>query len=167
MEFAVRYDTNENKTAGLKIVDFIAESKDKLMFIEVKNFARTSDDPIEQDELLFNRQLNIYRLNSKCQLFPLEIGMKFKDCLFQWLAEGKTFDKTIVLLFIVNLPPEFSNPERLTLLHRIRTGFVPSGMDLERYTKMKPIFFDMPPLNKVKSTYHFSVTLHNTPQEAI
>jgi hypothetical protein len=161
MESAARYETIDNISAGLKLVDFIVESKDKLIFIEVKNYAKTSNNPDEQSELIFQRQLDIYRLTSKCPLIPLDIGMKFKDCLFRWLAEGKTFDKEIHLLFIVNLPPELSSRERLRLENRIRNGFIPSGMNSDKYPKMNAVFFYMPPLDMVHLKYPFTVALHN------
>jgi hypothetical protein len=116
---AEQYDSSDNQCAGLKIVDFVAENSGRQYFIEVKNYANTSDAPVIQ-AAMDRRQKTDYRmLADPYAAFPLEMGMKFKDSLFRWLASGKDFEKPIVLLLVIN-PQEAMKPKaRLKIIKRI------------------------------------------------
>ncbi|MDR0999713.1 MAG: hypothetical protein LBL96_02760 [Clostridiales bacterium] len=158
LESAEQYDTPANQCAGLKIVDFIAEDSDKQLFIEVKNFANTSANKAVQVAMDKRRTSDYLMLTNPIAAFPLEMGMKFKDSLFRWLASGKKFRKPIALLLVINPPKELRARDRERLIRRIR-GYIPSGMTAEQYPKMTSAFFDMQTPADVEKYYGFSVVV--------
>jgi len=153
------YDTNENQCAGLKLVDFIAENEIGQIFIETKNFINTSNSPLIQAAMDRRRKADYLMLTDPVAAFPLEIGMKFKDSLFRYLASGNDFKKPIILLLIIIPPPELKARDRERLMLNIRNGYIPTDMHKkpDRYPKMQPIYFDMPNIAEVKERYGFSV----------
>jgi hypothetical protein len=158
---AEQYDSPENQCVGLKIVDFIAEDSGKQYFIEVKNYANTSDDPMIQATMDRRQEIDYRMLTDFDAAFPLEMGMKFKDSLLRWLASGKNFEKPIALLLVIN-PKEAMKPKaRLKLVKRI-SGYIPTGMGAmpERYPRMNIIFFDMPTIEEVGELYSIDVTVN-------
>ncbi|MDR2657331.1 MAG: hypothetical protein LBB86_05865 [Oscillospiraceae bacterium] len=148
------YDTPDNQCAGLKTVDFIAEDGGRQYFIEVKNYANKSDSPFVQTAMDRRRETDYRMLSDPAAVFPLEMGMKFKDSILRWLASGKDFDKPLAMLLVIN-PQEAMKPKaRLKLIKRI-SGYIPAGMNAtpDRYPRMKPMFFDMPTIDEVVELY--------------
>jgi hypothetical protein len=92
--------------------------------------------------------------------FPLEMGMKFKDSLFRWLASGKEFRKPIALLFVINPPKELLARDRERIIRRIR-GYIPSGMTAKQYPKMTSVFFDMQTAEDVSKYYSIRAEVIN------
>ncbi|MDR1262548.1 MAG: hypothetical protein LBK46_03535 [Oscillospiraceae bacterium] len=159
-ETAEQYDSLDNQCAGLKIVDFVAEDSDRQYFIEVKNYANTSVDPLIQTAMDIRRQTDYRMLTDPAAAFPLEMGMKFKDSILRWLAAGGDFYKPIALLLVIN-PHEAMKPKaRLKLIKRI-SGYIPAGMNIapERYPRMNTLFFDMPTVKEVGELYGINVTV--------
>jgi hypothetical protein len=158
--FAENYDVPEWQCAGLKIVDFIAENGDKQFFIEVKNYAGTSDNAAILAAMEKRQEIDYRMLSDPTAAFPLEMGMKFKDSLLRWLASGNELRKPVILLLVINPPSKLKPNERMKLINRIN-GYIPIGINAkpERYPKMKPVFFDMPTVADVKERYGFSVTV--------
>jgi hypothetical protein len=165
---AMCYDTPENQCAGLKIVDFIAENDELHFFIEVKNYANVSGDPLIQAKMDKRQKTDYLRLTDPVAAFPLEIGMKFKDSMLRWLASGNEFSKPIVLLLVMNLPMLFQSRDIEHLRRRI-AGYIPEGMNVhpERFPKMTKVFFDMLNVAGDQSRYGFSVSTQKvTPENA-
>jgi len=154
------FDIQDNKCAGLKLVDFVAENDENQIFIEVKNYLNFSDDEKIQIAMDKRRKTDYLKLTDWFSAFPLEIGMTFKDSLFRWLASGNEFKKPVVLLLVINPPTELKSRERRHLLNKIN-GYIPSGMNnkLEKYPKMSPVFFDMPYIADIPKRYGFKVSV--------
>jgi hypothetical protein len=157
---AERYDTPENQCAGLKIVDFIAENDELHFFIEVKNYANVSGDPLVQEKMDSRQKTDYLMLTDTVAAFPLEIGMKFKDSILRWLASGNEFSKPIALLLVMNLPNLFQARDIERLRRRI-AGYIPEGMNVqtERFPKMKNVFFDIFNVAEALSCHGFSVSV--------
>jgi hypothetical protein len=153
------YDTPKNQCAGLKVVDFVAESNDSQFFIEVKNYANESDNPLVQEAMSKRQKTDYMKLTDPVAAFPLEIGMKFKDSMLRWLATGNEFSKPIVLLLVANLPAMFQSRDIERLRRRI-AGYIPEGVNtqLERFPKMTNLFFDMMNVADVQSRYGINVS---------
>jgi hypothetical protein len=157
-DIAERYDSPSNQCAGLKVVDFVAESSNKQFFIEVKNYANTSDDQFIQASMDRRRETDYRMLSDPEAAFPLEIGMKFKDSILRWLASGRDFEKPIVLLLVINPRGAIKPKARLKLIKRIN-GYIPTGMNAasERYPRMRAMFFDMPTVQEIEELYGIGV----------
>jgi hypothetical protein len=156
LQYAEPYDTLENQCVGLKIVDFVAEDKDKHFFIEVKNYANTSPDPSIQLKMDKRRESDYLMLSDPVAAFPLEMGMKFKDSILRWLASGNDFHKPIILLLIINPPKELKARDRERIIRQIR-GYIPSAMTTEQFPRITSVFFDMQTPDEVSKYYNFSV----------
>ena len=79
---------------GLSAVDFIVETEECFLFIEVK-------DPLNPKGAKHGNSGISEKF--KEQLQPRSIATKFKDNLLLELAKGKTFQKPIVYIFILEL----------------------------------------------------------------
>jgi len=158
---ACYYDIPDNRCSGLKLVDFIAETESEQIFIEAKNYANVSDSQVIQVAMEKRRETDYRMLTDPVAAFPLEIGMKFKDSLFRCLVSGNEFKKPIVLLLVINPPPELKARDRERLISTIRNGYIPSDMHKKsnQYPKMQPLFFDMPHISEVPKLYGFSVSI--------
>jgi hypothetical protein len=157
---AEEYDTQQNQCAGLKIVDFVAESGESQFFIEVKNYANRSGNTLVQANMDKRQEIDYRMLTDPVAAFSLEMGMKFKDSLLRWFASGKEFTKPIALLLVVNPPVMFQARDRERLIRRIQ-GYIPNGMnDLpEQYPKISSMFFDMPTISEAQKRYGISISL--------
>ncbi|MCL2152744.1 MAG: hypothetical protein FWH57_07290 [Oscillospiraceae bacterium] len=158
---AFYYDIPDNQCSGLKLVDFIAETESEQIFIEAKNYVNTSDSQVIQAAMEKRQEIDYRMLTDPVATFPLEIGMKFKDSLFRCLVSGNEFKKPIVLLLIINPPPELKARDRERLISTIRNGYIPSNMHKKpnQYPKMQPLFFDMPNITEVFDRYGFRVSI--------
>jgi hypothetical protein len=155
---AEHYDTPDNQCAGLKVVDFVAESEQSQFFIEAKNYMNASDDPLIQMSMGKRQKTDYLMLTDPVAAFPLEIGMKFKDSMLRWLASGNEFSKPIALLLVMNLPPTFQSRDIEHLRQRIE-GYIPEGVNtqLENFPKLTKVFFDILNVADIQSRYGFSV----------
>ena len=158
---AFRYDIPDNQCSGLKLVDFIAESESEQFFIEAKNYINASDSQAIMAAMDKRRKADYKMLTDSAAAFPLEIGMTFKDSLFSYLVSGNEFDKPIILLLVINPPPELKARDRERLISTIRNGYIPSGMHKKSdvYPKMQALFFDMPTISEVYQRYGFKVSV--------
>ena len=159
--YADYYDTPSNQCNGLKLVDFIAETESKQFFIEVKNYVNTSDSAIVQAAMNKRQNADYRMLTDPVAAFPLEIGMTFKDSLFRFLASGGELKKPIILILVINPPPELKARDRERLATTIRNGYIPSGMHKKPdiYPKMQELFFDIPTFLEVYQRYGFKVSM--------
>lgn len=159
-QWAEDFDTEENQCCGLKLVDFVAQSNDHILFVEVKNYDNVSEIPRKQAGMNKRKAIDYAMLTDPHAAFPLETGMVFKDSLLRWLATGKAFTKPIKLLFLINEMPEFEPQDRLKLIERVE-GYIPTGMHtkLAQYPQMQAVSFAMPTLAETKPLYGFTTTL--------
>jgi hypothetical protein len=95
---------------GLSAVDFIVETESEFIFIEVKN----PDNPHAQD-----RQRKEYLGELGLETYPLKMAMKFKDTLLKEVITGKSFDKPIKYLILLQFSM-FDTNHRIMLLNKIR-----------------------------------------------
>jgi hypothetical protein len=156
------YDTRQNQCAGLKIVDFAAENDDAQFFIEVKNYARKSDDPQKQARLSERQVADYKMLTDPDAAFPLEMGMKFKDSLLRWYASGKKLNKPVAFLLVVNAPSMLTPKNIIKLIQRVN-GYIPAGLNkkADQYPMFTAVFFDMVTADEAQTRYGFSVSVHS------
>jgi hypothetical protein len=142
-----REKCDEKSCYGLKSVDFVVETEERVCFIEVKNFEQV-DAPRE------NRERDYKMLTDPNAAFPLEIGMKIKDSLLKKFVEGGTFSKPIVVLLIIKLD-RLNTKQRKRLFSKI-AGYVPTGLNkgYERFSRIK---FEIPKMSDTEQ-YGFTVT---------
>ncbi|MDR2090013.1 MAG: hypothetical protein LBP73_11755 [Clostridiales Family XIII bacterium] len=131
---------------GMKSVDFMVDTGDRVCFIEVKNFAQTNA-PQE------NRERDYKMLTDKNAVFPLEIGMKIKDSLLKKYAEGYVFEKPIVALLVLKLDKLYV--KQFQKLHDRIRGYVPTGLN-KGYTHFSKIEFKISKTTETKE-YGFTV----------
>ncbi|MDR0380962.1 MAG: hypothetical protein LBH86_03080 [Oscillospiraceae bacterium] len=151
-------DTPENANKGLKIVDFIADDGEKILFIEVKNYARKSDDATTKEHLTARQETDYRMLTDPDAAFPLEMGMKFKDSLLRWYASGHRFDKPVAMLLVINPPDSLREKDIIRLIQRI-DGYIPTGLNAEQYPKFTSTFFALVTADEAEH-YGFSVTVN-------
>jgi hypothetical protein len=154
--FAEYYDTPENQCAGLKIVDFIAENAELHFFIEVKNYENVSDDPAVQAAINVS-QAESYQELCNPNDFARKMIKKFEHSLFIWIATGNYIKKPVYMLLVFNTPKSFAYREREMLLTRLGKYIPKSGKN--------HIVFDVPPLDKVREFYGFSVSAQSAAPE--
>ena len=86
------YKADDPSYNGLSAVDFIVETSDEYLFIEVKNLDNKRTRPESRAEFLEEM---------KSKEFSLRIAVKFKDSLLKELVMGNTFDKPIIYIFLL------------------------------------------------------------------
>ena len=107
------YKADKKSYAGLSSVDFIAETPNEFLLIEVKNL----DNPaipkdlanVEKSKFLIKTEktrcndCSLYKTCPKCNRieFVCEISFNFKDTILNELAKGRTFDKPIVCILLL------------------------------------------------------------------
>jgi hypothetical protein len=137
---------DERPCNGLKLVDFLIHNKDCLYFIEVKDYEHPKT-PAGQ------RTMNYKMLNDPAAALPLEIGMKLKDSLLRYYARSGKFTAEVKFLFIIN-SVELKSRERIKLAERV-AGYVPNGLNSDKYPSFSKISFDMPLIDGIKEKYGF------------
>ena len=95
---------------GLSAVDFIVEINNEYIFIEVKNPDNIYANDVQRQEFLSELNLDKY---------PLKMAMKFKDTLLKEVVSGKTFEKPVTYLILLQFT-SFDANQRLILLNKIR-----------------------------------------------
>jgi hypothetical protein len=88
---------------GLSAVDFIVETDDRFLFIEVK-------DPDHPNALKFGNVKNFLEELKN----PAKIAMKFKDSMLKELAKGRTFQKPVTYILILECSEFYSAQRRKT-----------------------------------------------------
>ncbi|MDR2570042.1 MAG: hypothetical protein LBD23_07060 [Oscillospiraceae bacterium] len=130
---------------GLSAVDFIVETSDEYLFIEVKNpdSAQSRQYPQRNDFLLDPKE------------FSLKMSAKFKDSLLKELAMGNKFPKPIVyILFLEHR--QFDIAQKRLLFERIN-NHIPKFAE-ESFSSVHKISFMLSDKSHFESAYDvFSV----------
>ena len=148
---AERFDDRKTNPYGMKAVDFVIESFDKLYFMEVKDFQnpRASQERRDSDyRLLIDAGMS----KKKCKLpsideeetvsvFNLEMGEKIKDSLLRWYAIGNEFTKKVTYLLFIRLDA-LDNPARRRLAEKI-SGHIPTGFNNRCFGKFTELKFNL------------------------
>jgi len=134
-----KFDVKKTNPHGMKVVDFLAETNDCLYFIEVKDFQHPNAPPYRRKEDF----LMLTDKNSKEYAeFPLKMGGKIKDSLLRKYAEGYSFQKRVMYLFLFNMK-QLGKKELGMLKGRI-SNCVPTGLNGNiRFCAFTEISFDL------------------------
>jgi hypothetical protein len=148
---AARFDDGRTNPYGMKAVDFVVESSDRLYFVEVKDFQNSLAPQEQRDN---DYQLLIEAGTSKkkrtllnpdeeeaVSVFNLEMGEKIKDSLLRWYAVDNEFTKKVTYLLFIRLDA-LDNPARRRLAEKI-SGHVPTGLNNQRFGKFTELTFDL------------------------
>jgi hypothetical protein len=143
---AERFDVKGSNPRGLLPVDFLAETPEYLYFIEVKDFQnpKAPEQFIAKD---YKMLCDAITLKQK-SFFTIAMGQKIKDSLLRQYALEISFNKPIIYLLFVNLD-KFSEDELGQLKIKI-SGYIPTGLDKEKYTGFTEISFDVVNSKKLK-----------------
>jgi hypothetical protein len=141
-----KFDDKLRNPFGMKPVDFIAESADKIYFLEVKDYQhpRATRERIDADLDMLQNAFKKGKSN-----FCLEMGQKLKDSLLRKYAQDYTFSKDVVFLFLINFD-KLGIEERLLLKSKI-DGFVPTGLNADRFPAFTSISFDLVNAEQLKN----------------
>lgn len=158
----IKFDTN-NPT-GTEGVDFIAETKDRVYFIEVKDY-QNPDATAENRKIDFEMLIaagkekpdlkSDYVSRLKGAIFCLQIGQKFKDSLLRKLALGEIITKKIEYLIFINLD-NLGEKVRGRLKEKI-SGYIPTGLNSNDFTALENIAFKLVDKEQMKS-YNITCT---------
>ncbi|MDR3210780.1 MAG: hypothetical protein LBU79_02545 [Planctomycetota bacterium] len=151
-ECVVAYDITANKFDGAAIVDFVATSNKRVLFIEAKNYIRTSNNTCIQASIDKTLSESIDELRDEVG-FARKMIKKLEHSLFVWIASGNHIQTPIFLLLVFNPPQGYLSRERTKLVERLRK-YLPSGAK-----DRSLIFFDFPSLTEIQNRYGFSVTI--------
>lgn len=111
--------------AGLSFVDFIVETDSLVYFIEIKN----PDNPKAPSK---NRDEYLARLQDT--IFPNAVVKKFSDTLLAQLAMGRSFQKPVQYIFILEFGA-FSSYERQRLFDKVNHR-LPVGLNHKVFTNV-------------------------------
>ncbi len=128
---------------GMAAVDFIVETEDAILFIEVKN-------PDNKKSTYWARRKFLEELRE--EVFPQKMGMKFKDTLLCRWGKGERFTKPIRYIILLQFAL-FSGKERGKLGERI-LGYIPFGLnhaDFHHVIKIEN--FELLDFNEFRSRY--------------
>jgi len=150
-----KFDDQNTNLHGLLPVDFVAETSDKLCFIEVKDYQHPHPMAVAKRET--NRQMLLTLVSKKdndeeCSLYCHKIGSKFKDSLLRKYASGKIdkeFKKEIIYIFFVNFDVLGAN-ERGMLKEKI-SKHVPRGLKDSRRGLLPDMSFDLVNMDQLKN----------------
>lgn len=143
---AERFDDRQINPSGMKAVDFVAETDDFLYFIEVKDY----QNPKATEE----RRRTDYKTlidagTQKKAIFNLEMGEKIKDSLLRKYSLGEKIVKNVVYLLFINLD-KLGERERGLLKTKIN-GYVPTGLNDNKFCEFTEISFDLVSAEQLKS----------------
>ncbi|MDR2897299.1 MAG: hypothetical protein LBU99_00685 [Spirochaetaceae bacterium] len=140
-----KFDIESN--SGLSAVDFIAHKKNCILFIEVKDYQNPNTSDSQRTETLVMLREAV---KNKESTFCLKMGSKIKDSLLSVYAKGKSelFTKNVVYLLFIN-SDMLTAAERLSLFDNI-CGYVPTGLNHDRFTAFKKIRFKIVDAEKLK-----------------
>lgn len=140
------YKADELSYNGLSAVDFIVETSDEYLFIEVKN-------PDNKKARLKNRTQFLEEMKQK--EFSLKMAMKFKDSLLKELAMSNTFNKPIIYILIIEYNG-FDMRQRSRLYESINGRIPKFGEKI--YRAIDSIKFKLHTKEEFTKTYMFNVT---------
>jgi hypothetical protein len=149
---AEKFDVKGSNPRGLLPVDFLAETSENLYFIEVKNYQNpkaTEQRKIADFHMLASALEEKNKSEPKMKsTFVVDMGQKIKDSLLRQYALKKTPDKPIIYLLFINLD-KFGENELLKLKTKI-SGYIPTGLNAEKYNGFTKISFDVVNSKKLK-----------------
>ena len=141
-----KFDDKQRNAYGMLSADFVAETTDKLYLLEVKDF----QNPKAPTERI---AADLEMMQSACKkgesIFCLKMGQKVKDSLLRKYAQGDVFSKSVHYLLFVNFDL-FGSDER-TLLKTKISGFVPTGLNDNRFPAFTNISFDLVNVEQLKN----------------
>ena len=141
------YRADEPSYDGLSAVDFIVETPDEYLFIEVKNPNNKMARP--ESRTAFLEEM-------KSSEFSLKMAVKFKDSLLKELAMGNAFDKPIICIFLLEYT-KFDARQRSHLYERINSR-IPK-FEEKIYKSIQSIKFKLlHSKNEFISDYNINVT---------
>ena len=140
------YKADEPSYDGLNGVDFIVETPDEYLFIEVKNLDNKRARPENRTEFLEEMRGNE---------FFLKMAAKFKDSLLKELAMSHTFHKPVSCIFLLEYT-EFDARQRSRLYERI-DGRIPK-FEEKVYNSVESIRFKLHTKEEFINAYTFNVT---------
>lgn len=152
-----RFDDAKKSSYGMKAVDFIAETKDRLYFIEVKDFQHPNAPPERRNKdyiMLTDEE------SKEHAVFNLEMGEKIKDSLLRKYAEGYAFKNEVKYLLFIHLD-QLTSDDHLTLfdiLFKKISGHIPTGLNDDlRFPAFTKISFDLVNTDRLKEEYDIVV----------
>lgn len=110
--------------SGLSAVDFIVETKDEFLFIEIKN----PDNPKSNEN-----ERKVFLEALKSELFPYQMSGKFKDTLLCRWAFDEQYNKPIRYIILLQFD-RFGKAERGRLKTKI-LGRLPSGLNKKEFKR--------------------------------
>jgi len=139
------YKADNLSYQGLSLIDFIIETDNEYLFIEVKNPDNRKARPESRKEFLED---------IKNKEYSLKMAVKFKDSLLKELATGKIFSKPIVYIFILEYK-SFDARQRGKIYEQIN-GHIPAFKEAA-YTSVKNIKFILYNRDEFIKNYAFNV----------
>jgi len=128
---------------GLSAVDFMVETDMYLLFIEIKN----PDNPRATEA----SRKNFFK-DLQGDVFPLAMGMKFKDSVLKKYALAYKFEKPIKYIIVLQFDI-FAEKERGILREKI-LNHIPTGLRDEIFSKFTKIdSFEIMNINEFSEKY--------------
>jgi len=152
-DYAIKFDIHKNKTQGLLPVDFIAENKSNIYFIEVKDYQnpKATIERKKADEVMLHNATV-----EKNHIFVYKMGAKIKDSLLRKYALGEIISKDVIYLLFINMD-KLGERERGQLKVRIN-NHIPSGLNENKYWRFTTIKFDIVNRSQLKNEYGITCT---------
>lgn len=113
---------------GLSAVDFMVETETYLLFIEIKNPDNPRATEASRREFLKDLQGDV---------FPLAMGMKFKDSVLKKYALAYEFEKPIKYIIVLQFDI-FTEKERGILREKV-LNYIPTGLTNEIFSKFTKV----------------------------
>jgi len=133
-----RFDEKQKNAYGLKSVDYVLESEDEAIFLEVKDY-QNPKATVERRNIDY--EMLIEAGTVKKSVFASEMGAKIKDSLLRKYSLGEELSKRIAYILFINLD-KLGEFERGMIKAKI-SGHVPFGLNDERFTKFPGITFEL------------------------
>ena len=134
---------------GLKLIDFVVETQNEYLFVEVKNPDNKKSRPESRKQFLEEIKNDEYRE------YCLKMAIKFKDSILKELAMSKTFSKPIIYILLLEYS-QFDARQRSKIYERIN-GHIPAFKETA-YTAIKNIKFALHNKDEFIKNYAFNVT---------
>jgi hypothetical protein len=116
------YKVDSSMYHDLPSVDFVVETNENYLFIEVKNPDNPKATADSRKEFL-NDLKNAF--------YPYKARVKYTDTILRRWAVGETFDKPIVCIYILGFS-DFSKTDRGKLCEKIR-NLIPYSLNKEEF----------------------------------
>ena len=141
-----RFDDPQTNPDGMKTVDFVAATDDCLYFIEVKDYQNPNATKERREE---DYRILCEAGTQRKTMFSLEMGAKIKDSLLRKYSLGEKFTKRVVYLLFIN-SDKLGEYERGLLKEKI-SGYVPTGLNDDRFCKFTKISFELANVEQLNS----------------